>query len=145
MIRRMEPKDLEQVAQIEKICFTESWSFRLLEAGLASPYDVFYVFEQEERIFGYCCLRILAGEGEIQRLAVLPPFRQKGLGRGILVKMGEGLREKGVGAITLEVRESNIPARKLYISAGFQEEARRKDYYRNPKEDGIIMWNRGRP
>ena len=142
MIRRMEPKDLEQVAQIEKICFTESWSFRLLEAGLASPYDVFYVFEQEERIFGYCCLRILAGEGEIQRIAVLPQKRHLGVGRKMMEAMVDYSIESRACAISLEVRESNLAARRLYESFGFKAEAARKGYYHSPAEDAVIMWRR---
>lgn len=81
MIRKMESRDLEQVAELEKVCFSEAWSWKLLEAGIHSPYDVYYVFEQDEQILGYCNLRILAGEGEIQRIAVLPPFRRLGVAR----------------------------------------------------------------
>ena len=79
MIRRMNAADLEQVAELEKICFSESWSYALLEAGLHSPYDVYYVYEQDEKILGYCNLRILAGEGELERIAVLPEYRRMGL------------------------------------------------------------------
>ena len=51
-------------------------------------------------------------------------------------------RLKGVRAIALEVRESNQGARSLYRSYGFEEEAVRKEYYHNPTEDAVIMWNR---
>ena len=44
MIRKMESRDLEQVAELEKVCFSEAWSWKLLEAGIHSPYDVYYVF-----------------------------------------------------------------------------------------------------
>lgn len=50
MIRKMESRDLEQVAELEKVCFSEAWSWKLLEAGIHSPYDVYYVFEQDEQI-----------------------------------------------------------------------------------------------
>ena len=63
MIRRMEERDIPEVAELERICFSESWSARILESGIHSPYDVYYVFEQDERILGYCNLRVLAGEG----------------------------------------------------------------------------------
>ena len=65
MIRLMETADLEQVAELEKCCFSEPWSYGILEAGIHSPYDVYYVWEQEQRILGYCNLRYLAGEGII--------------------------------------------------------------------------------
>lgn len=143
MIRRMVPADLEAVAEMEKICFTESWSWKLLEAGLYSEYDEYYVFEQEGRILGYCNLRILAGEGEIQRIAVLPDCRRLGVGRKMMEAMERSARAKQVYAVTLEVRESNLAARNLYESFGFVAEAVRKGYYHNPAEDALIMWKRG--
>lgn len=142
MIRLMAPGDLEQVADLESACFSESWSYGILEAGIHSPYDVYYVFEQEGRILGYCNLRLLAGEGEIQRIAVLPGWRKLGLGRKMMDVMVGYARENHAAAISLEVRESNRPARNLYESYGFCQEAVRKGYYHNPAEDAIIMWKR---
>ena len=143
MIRRMELCDLEQVTELERICFAESWSGRLLEAGMHSPYDTYFFWEQEERIFGYCCLRLLAGEGEIQRIAVLPQYRRLGVGRKLMDAMVDYAMSEQACAISLEVRESNCGARRLYESFGFTQEAVRKSYYRNPPEDAVIMWRRG--
>ena len=142
MIRRMTAGDLEQVAELEKTCFTESWSYGLLEAGIYSPFDVYYVFEQEERVLGYCNLRLLAGEGEVQRIAVLPPYRRMGLARKMMEAMVDYARENRAVAISLEVREGNRGARNLYRTYGFAEEAVRKGYYRSPPEDAVIMWKR---
>lgn len=142
MIRQMESGDLEQVAELEKVCFTESWSYGLLEAGIHSPFDVYYVFEQEEKILGYCNLRLLAGEGEVQRIAVLPGYRRLGLARKMMEAMVDYARENSAVSISLEVRESNLPARKLYETYGFTAEAVRRGYYHNPAEDAIIMWKR---
>lgn len=142
MIRRMEAADLEQVAELEKVCFSESWSYGLLEAGIHSPFDVYYVYEQEGRILGYCNLRLLAGEGEVQRIAVLPDCRRMGLAREMMEVMVDYARENRAAAISLEVRASNLPARNLYEAYGFVEEAVRKGYYRSPSEDALIMWKR---
>lgn len=142
MIRKMESRDLEQVAELEKVCFSEAWSWKLLEVGIHSPYDVYYVFEQDEKILGYCNLRVLAGEGEIQRIAVLPSFRRLGVARKLMDAMADFAAENKVSAVSLEVRESNRPARNLYESYGFAAEAVRKGYYRNPSEDAVIMWKR---
>ncbi len=143
MIRRMEGADLAQVAELEKACFTENWSYGLLEAGLHSRFDVYLVFEQEEKIWGYCALRLLAGEGEIQRIAVLPEKRRMGVGRKLMEAMVGHVRRNQIHAVSLEVRESNFAARKLYKSFGFAEEAMRKGYYHNPAEDAVVMWRRG--
>ncbi len=143
MIRRMEPCHLEQTARLERECFSETWSYQLLEAGIHSPYDVYYVWEQEGQVMGYCCLRLLAGEGEIQRIAVLPGCRRLGIGRKMMEAMVNYAMESRVHAISLEVRESNLPARRLYESFGFAAEAVRKGYYHNPREDALIMWKGG--
>lgn len=142
MIRLMKAADLEQVAELEKICFTESWSYGLLEAGIHSPFDVYYVYEQEGRILGYCNLRLLAGEGEVQRIAVLPEYRRMGLARKMMEIMVDYARQNRALAVSLEVRAGNLPARNLYETYGFTAEAVRKGYYRNPSEDAIIMWKR---
>lgn len=142
MIRRMAPADLEQVADLERQCFAQNWSYGLLEAGLHSAYDWYYVFVQEERILGYCNLRILAGEGEVQRIAVLPRYRRLGVARKMMETMVTCARDGQVSAVSLEVRQSNLPARNLYESFGFRAEAVRKGYYRNPAEDALIMWKR---
>ncbi len=145
MIRRMQEADLEQVADLEKVCFSENWSYGILESGLHSPYDVYYVFEQEDRILGYCNLRLLAGEGEIQRIAVLPQCRRLGVGRKMMDAMVEYAKENQASAVSLEVREGNHAARNLYESYGFQAEAVRRAYYHNPTEDAVIMWMRSLP
>lgn len=145
MIRRMEERDIPAAAELERICFSESWSAKILESGLHSPYDVYYVFEQDDRILGYCNLRVLAGEGEVQRIAVHPDSRRLGVGRKMMDTMVEyAIRERAY-AISLEVREGNLAARNLYESYGFVGEAVRKAYYHNPTEDALIMWKRDLP
>lgn len=142
MIRVMQQADLLQVAELEKCCFSDPWSYNILESGIHSSYDVYYVWEQDGMILGYCTLRILAGEGEIQRIAVLPSYRRLGLGRKMMEAMITLSRENQVEAVSLEVRSGNTAARRLYESYGFAEEAVRKGYYHNPTEDAVIMWNR---
>ena len=119
MIRRMEERDIPEVAELERICFSECWSARILESGIHSPYDVYYVFEQDERILGYCNLRVLAGEGEVQRIAVRPDSRRYGVGRKMMDAMVEYAVREGACAMSLEVREGNTAARNLYESYGF--------------------------
>lgn len=141
-IRRMTEEDLDQAARIEAACFRESWSRALLEEGLKNPWNLFLAAEEQETLIGYGAACVIAGEGEIQRIAVLKEFRGEGRGRKLLEALVNFSKDRGVRSMTLEVRESNLPARRLYISAGFLEEARRKNYYSNPREDAIIMWNR---
>lgn len=141
-IRRMNWDDLEAAAEIEAACFRESWTKPMLEESFSAPWSRFWGVEEGGCLIGYGVMSVIAGEGELLRIAVLKGFRRRGTGRKLLDAMAADAREQGVGAMTLEVRESNAAARRLYVSAGFREEARRREYYRNPREDAIIMWNR---
>ena len=141
-VRPMRAEDLESVARLEQTCFSESWSENLLRSGLDNRLDSYLVYEELGTVLGYCVLRTLADEGEIQRIAVDPAFRRQGIARKLMESMAAVARMKGAREVALEVRESNVSARKLHESYGFRQEAVRRDYYRNPAEDAIIMWNR---
>lgn len=142
-VRPMETADLEAVKELEQACFSEYWSENLLRQALESKFDTLFVCICQGKVAGYSVVRVLAGEGEIQRIAVFPEFRRQGIARKLMDAMTEFARREQVSAIALEVRESNVPARNLYESYGFKEEAVRKGYYHDPVEDAIIMWNRG--
>lgn len=143
-VRPMTQEDIPAVAELERESFSCPWSEKLLAEGLGCQWDTYDVLEdQEGRIAGYSVIRILAGEGEVQRIAVRKDCRGRGYGRKLMEVMAGEAREASAFDITLEVRASNIPARKLYESFGFREEAVRKSYYQNPVEDAVIMWYHG--
>lgn len=140
--RRMETEDLEAAAQLEQICFADAWSFKLLEDSLRSSWDTLFAAEYQGKLCGYAALRVLAGEGEIQRIAVFPEYRRLGIGRKLMEAMVAFSESQGAPDMTLEVRAGNIPAITLYKSYGFAEEGLRKGYYHDPLEDALIMWRR---
>ena len=107
--------------------------------------DVWLLKETDGTLVGYINYRFLAGEGELMRIAVHPDKRGAGAGRKLMEQMEQDACEQGIEAITLEVREHNASAIHLYQSFGFQAEAVRKNYYHNPTEDAVIMWQRGLP
>jgi len=90
-------------------------------------------------IVGYVVAFEAADEGEILNLAVAPAGRRNGLGRALVQAILEALTARGVRQTYLEVRESNAPARALYAAHGFKEVGRRKQYYRRPVEDAIVL------
>lgn len=141
-IRLMELKDLQDVAELEQKSFTVPWSGKLLEDCLESPLDKVWVLEEDGKIRGYCNLRVIAGEGELMRIAVLPASRGRGYGRELMEILAEYARTNQVEEISLEVRASNSAAINLYKSYGFKTEAVRKRYYTDPDEDALIMWRR---
>ncbi len=142
MIRRMDEEDLLAAVAIENACFPDPWSGSVLEEGIKNPWNFFWIAIEGDEAVGYAALCIVAGEGEIQRICVTPQARRRGIGGELMAAMEEFARQQGVTALTLEVREGNAAARNLYKTWGFADEAIRRDYYRNPKENAVIMWNR---
>ena len=90
-------------------------------------------------VVGYAGLFLTPDGGEITGLAVLPDHRARGLGRALLQTLIDEAERLGLPALRLEVRESNLPARRLYESLGFLVDGRRRRYYRRPAEDAILM------
>ena len=95
--------------------------------------------EASKAIGGYVVAFDAADEGEILNLAVAPAGRRRGLGRALVQQILAALTTRGAQQIYLEVRESNAPARALYAAHGFKELGRRKQYYRRPVEDAIVL------
>lgn len=141
MIRFMEETDLEQVAHLEELCFSPPWSISLLRQGLGYSLDTYWVLEtgQSPVLIGYAALRILAGEAELQRIAVDPAYQGRGYARELMGEITAFSRKNQVSDLILEVRSGNAAARNLYKSYGFREEAVRRDYYEHPAEDAVLM------
>ena len=143
MVRWVSREDLAAVVRLEEMCFSIPWSNTAIEEAFANELYRFVAVEEKGVIVGYANFRMVADEGEIERVAVHPDSRRRGYGRKLMEAMVEYSRKKGVRDMTLDVRVNNEKAINLYESCGFVEEGRRKDYYREPTEDAIIMWRRG--
>ena len=143
IIRRMTPDDAAAGAYIEKECFSEPWSEAVYHATLLLGYAYYFLAVDEAgEVIGTTGLQVIAGEGEITNVAVIPSRRGRRIAHALLetaLECGSGL---GVTDYTLEVRAGNIPAIRLYESFGFAEEGRRKNFYTSPQEDALILWLR---
>ena len=140
-VRDMSPDDLLQVKALADRSFTTPWSISSFEYEIGNRDAVLKVAVKESRITGYICIRSFLDATHVMDIAVLDEHRQQGIGSMLFL---EALRETtkakpATEHITLEVRESNAAAIKLYKKYGFTKTGRRKDYYKNPLEDGIIM------
>ena len=89
-------------------------------------------------ILGFLVARRLGSEWELENIVVSPMFQREGIGRRLLEELMSRARENGADALFLEVRESNTAARSLYEQVGFEPTGRRKSYYKEPQEDGIL-------
>lgn len=139
MIRGAGREDIGGILAIEQACFSDSWSERLIAAGITYPYDSYLVMEEDGRIVGYGVLRTLGDESEIQRMAVRPDCRRRGYARELLAHMVSLAIEKQACSVILEVRLSNRAAISLYKSFDFQETGLRRGYYQAPVEDAMLM------
>lgn len=140
-IRAALPCDAAQIAQLEKLCFSEPWSERQLLETMEDPKGVLYVAVQDDdgQVLGYAGLHNIVGEGYVDNIAVFPQFRGQGIGEALTRALVEYMRCASLEFLTLEVRASNLPAISLYEKLGFRQEGRRKNFYRHPTEDARIM------
>ena len=135
----MDRSHIEQIAALERECFSTPWSEAMLTEVLFDSQASFIVAESEDGgVLGYAGLQVVLDEGYIDNIAVEPNARRHGVADELLdvfCRFGEA----NLAFLTLEVRASNTPAIALYQKHGFEEAGRRKDYYTKPTEDAIIM------
>lgn len=91
------------------------------------------------RVAGFAAFHRIIDEAELFNMAVDPDFRRQGAARSLLVEARERLLAAGAKRVYLEVRQSNKPAQALYYSLGFAIHSLRKDYYRDPPENALVL------
>ena len=140
--RDMTPQDVPFISRLEEETFSMPWSPESFLQMITKEDTRYYVAEEDGHLLGGCGLWMVAGEGNITNVAVVPRARRRGVGTGLLnYLMMEGDRE-GVTAYTLEVRVSNEAAIRMYEKLGFSSEGIRPNFYEKPTEDAMIMWKR---
>jgi ribosomal-protein-alanine N-acetyltransferase len=140
-IRRATPADIPAMMALEKRAATAAhWSVEQYETAVANqaPSRVVLVIEEEAGIQGFIVGKALDEEWEVENIAVAGSARRRGLGTRLLGEFLDSARGRGAQAIFLEVRESNLAARRLHEKWAFVESGRRKRYYREPEEDAIV-------
>jgi ribosomal-protein-alanine N-acetyltransferase len=124
---------------IERRCFGDPWSETSFREALGSEWTFSLVAETSRGLAGYLIGRETAGSGEVLNLAVAPEFRQRGIGGALLDGGLAAFRRRGATEVFLEVRESNHSAQSLYLARGFRPVGQRASYYRNPREDALVL------
>ncbi|WP_313076822.1 ribosomal protein S18-alanine N-acetyltransferase [Lacrimispora sp.] len=142
IIREMMEEDILPISEIEGLSFSDPWSYHTIKDGKNSRYDTWLVLLQDDMVMGYLVLRVIAFEGELLRIALRPECRGRGLAKKLMDQLVEYSKNISVESLFLEVRYSNEKARNLYRSYDFKETSIRKNYYRNPQEDAVVMWLR---
>jgi ribosomal-protein-alanine N-acetyltransferase len=134
--------DLDLVASLEARCFTNPWSRDMLARQLAESQTtrVFVLRLPDAPVAAFCSCWFLVDELHVNTLVVDFPFRRQGLGVLLMHHVLVDAARSGVRRATLEVRESNLAARRLYERLGFTITAKRPKYYTEPEEDALILW-----
>ena len=127
------------IAQLESICFSCPWSENSVASELTNALSLWLVAEEDGYVAGYIGSQTVCEESDMMNVAVHPDFRRRGIGEALVKALETELRARGSHCLTLEVRASNAPAIALYEKLGFSQVGLRKNYYRDPKEDALIL------
>ena len=138
-IVRMESSHVKAVAALEKICFSDPWSEKSIGDELNNPLSLWLTAVEGEKVLGYVGSQTVLGETDMMNVAVDPSVRRQHLGENLILSLVEALKAENSHSLTLEVRESNAPAIGLYEKLGFFQVGKRPNYYRNPRENALIL------
>jgi len=139
IISLMNETHVTQIADLEKLCFSDPWSENSIASELGNKLSLWLVALEGDTVIGYVGSQTVLGWTDMMNVAVHPDFRRRGVGKALVEKLIVKLKEQGSECLTLEVRLSNESAKSLYYGLGFTEVGRRKNYYHNPKEDALIL------
>lgn len=135
----MDHTHVTRIADLEKVCFSDPWSVNSITSELSNPLSLWLVALDGDHLAGYVGSQSVLGWADMMNLAVSPDYRRQGIGKELVLRLIEQLKENKVTCLTLEVRVSNHPAIALYESIGFAMVGKRPGYYHNPKEDALIL------
>ena len=138
-IRRVRKKDLPEVYSIEELSFKRPYPHSLIDSFSSLNPETFLIAERNGRIVGYVIGSIRSrNSGHILSIAVHPSERQNGVGRTLVIRMLEILREKGVATVRLEVRRSNTATHRFYETLRFEYAYTIHGYYGD--EDALVYF-----
>ena len=138
-VREASEADAALIAEIEALSFKTPWTYDMVLSEMKETYSHFYVAVSGDKVIGYYGFLHISDELHILNVAVHPEFRERGVGRLLMSDLTERAVALSARALTLEVRESNLAAIRLYERAGFVLAGTRPHYYMD-KENALIYW-----
>lgn len=144
-IERMRLSDLDDVMRIERQCYPTPWQEDTFRYEIVGNPQAYYVVAHLHRTqgttaVGYAGMWLVAGEAHITTVAVDPLYRGLKIGERLLVDLLDAAMRRGAFSATLEVREGNLVAQRLYIKYCFDAVGMRRGYYSDTGENAILMW-----
>ena len=128
-----------QIAELEKRCFNDPWSETSIASELNNRLSSWLVALDGDVVVGYVGSQTVLGETDMMNIAVHPDYRKQGIATELIQTLIDTLSKQGSHSLMLEVRQTNEPAKNLYKALGFETVGIRKNYYRNPREDALIL------
>jgi [ribosomal protein S18]-alanine N-acetyltransferase len=136
-IRPAKIKDVPAIVALERnVANASHWSREQYETRLKC--DCLLLAENNSQLLGFICARVLPGEWEIENIVVGDKFRRLGIASALVKALFGAAMKSDHPTVHLEVRESNLAARHLYMKHGFCEVGKRPNYYGDPPEDAIL-------
>ena len=133
-------RHIGQIAELEIQCFSCPWTAAQLRPQLKNEHHEFIAaVDENDVVLGYVGMMYVLDEGYISNVAVAPTARRQGVADALISALTELAHALALSFVTLEVRQSNDAAIRLYEKHGFTEVGRRKNYYERPKEDALLM------
>jgi len=140
-ISPLEAADIPEVLEIEKTVDPSPWAESSFKHEVETNKLAYYfVARHDGKIVGYAGYWLVIDEVHITKVATHLDFRRQKIGEQLLTHLLESASQQGATRGTLELRESNEPARKLYEKFGFSVSGTRKHYYLDNLENATIMW-----
>lgn len=139
VLRPMRLDHLEDVCRIERDIFPSPWSFPQFGSELVDPASDWFVALDDDEVVGYVGVKEQDGMGHLMNIAVRADHRLSGAGGRLLAAAFDAARSRGLSAMTLEVRASNVDAQSFYRRHGFVAVGRRRSYYTDNGEDAVLM------
>ena len=138
-IRRAIPDDAIGIEEIEELSFPDPWERKDIFSYICSDIGMCFSVIEDGKVIAYLIGRLIAPEGEIYRIATHPSYRRRGIGYRLLSYATKTERGRGLENLFLEVRSGNASAISLYTSFGFERIGTRKNYYKDPNDDAVLM------
>lgn len=138
VIKTARPENAEEIARLEGEIFSDGWSVKSITEAIENRQYLILCAECDGKIVGYINISVVAGEANINRIAVSTDYRRHGIAQGLISEAEKQLGERAE-VFLLEVRESNSAAIKLYEKHGFKTDGIRKNFYSAPTENAVLM------
>lgn len=137
---KMNYEHLNQVFAIEQASYASPWSRSAFLSELKNSFAYYIVGLVNGQTVGFGGMWLVFDEAQVTNVAVHPDYRMNDIGKLLMLELIRRAALMGCFKMTLEVRPSNMIARRLYAALGFVEKGLRKKYYTDNNEDAIIMW-----